>query len=338
MSVDPLSGYGHHLSFTINAKTGVISEPLAMHMMPSPIPDLDLPVIAENWDDPLETVKLSMPKLSKDSEHLSDSDRAYINQSLQSTAGTLLQEGLAVFEKDFSMKRQPDDEKYVLDFTLKEFPHVVARLIVGNGPMSIQTGSPELSKLTALDEETLLIIDQILKREKRVWMSTPGNHDLVNFDLSLGIKGLVQQDLSTYSNMEMNKSPLLTQTQLNEDVAVVCFKRTGWGGSDPFCIWVDLKSKSLLGANWFSFPRGDGQYISSTDRDFINRSLKKSEASFLNKRYSLESLLDIHKVELSSSKGEWWIGLGPKEGGHYFQSFSIDKKTGKIGQPMTGHN
>ena len=59
---------------------------------------------------------------------------------------------------------------------------------------------------------------------------------------------------------------------------------------------------------------------------------------FLNGRTSVEKLIEIHSLKIASANDAWWLTLEPKEGHHYTQGFSINKKTGEVGQSMTGHN
>ncbi len=300
-------------------------------------------LIPTDWDDeglantPVPTSDLKplrntieQPQLRGGEASFDDQDKTYLSQALQGLFDNEDEDALERLEKEFFLNRKPAKNAYHIMLRMKKLPSLVGNIYVEEGDFGLSFDSLEPPEAESLTQVELDMVDKILKKQKNLWMSTPSDNECLVYDLSDGYQGLLKQ------NIRPNESGEL------EDITIQTAKIDGFGvvyyiGDDTvFSLWVDLEKQRVSGANWFSFPPDEGFWINPQDRAFIDKSLSKSNSPFLSFK-SLQEILNTNSLQISIVDDGWWLRVSPRSNPRTFIGFSIDKETGELGVPVSGH-
>lgn len=290
-----------------------------------------------------ELDRQKQPEIKGDETSFSAEDRAFLKEALQNSFGgggvdpfaADVEDVLVLLAKDFELIRMAEKNAYHIQLISKQVPSLEGNIYVKPGAFGVSYESLKPPAVEAVTVAELAMVDEVLKKEQMLWMSTPSNNECLVYDLTEGHKGLLKQNIrpDVYGDLE----PIYIQTgkvqRKGREYAVIYYMTD----DTVFCLWVDLEKQRLAGANWFSLPSDKGIWLSSEKRDFINKSLASSGAGFLSGRKSLQDIMNNHSLKISDNGDSWALSISPKGNPGSFVGFDIDKKTGELGVPISGH-
>ena len=197
---------------------------------------------------------------------------------------------------------------------------------------------PDAEKLDATSIKTA---DSILKAAGHLWLLDPFNNILIRLDTTQGYAGLDMDALfPSYSLPEGEKNTFDVQLRRYQQYVVIYFlSKDSW--TDPFCLWINMDTKKVVGANWYEIWMGSGGLISTDEIERINKALREHGdfGVYGNVTSGLEKLIQYDEINMrySDESNEWNIDITPLDGHGHFLGFTVNMKTGEVGQPIAGH-